>query len=51
MTTETLEVLPDPKRVIEGFRDTGYQFCAAIADVIDNSLAAEATVVKVQIDM
>jgi hypothetical protein len=51
LTSEAIEVLPDPKRVIEGFRDTGYQFSAAIADVIDNSLAAEATVVKVQIDM
>jgi Histidine kinase-, DNA gyrase B-, and HSP90-like ATPase len=33
---------PDPKRVIEGLRDTGYQFNTAVADVVDNSIAAEA---------
>lgn len=49
--TREMEVLPDPKRVIEGLRDTGYEFAAAIADIVDNSLAAEATLVKVQADM
>lgn len=45
------EVPPDPKRVIEGLRDTGYEFPTAIADIVDNSLAAEATLVKIQADM
>ncbi|MFT4804050.1 MAG: hypothetical protein ACI9YE_001248 [Psychroserpens sp.] len=34
---------PDPKRMIEGLRDTGYEFDTAIADIVDNSIAAEAT--------
>lgn len=44
-------VLPDPKRVIEGLRDTGYQFETAMADIIDNSIAADATVVDLRIEM
>lgn len=37
------EILPpDPKRIIEGLRDTGYQFNTAVADVVDNSIAADA---------
>jgi hypothetical protein len=35
-------LLPDAARVIEGLRDTGYQFSTAVADVVDNSIAAEA---------
>jgi hypothetical protein len=33
---------PDAARVIEGLRDTGYQFNTAVADVVDNSIAADA---------
>lgn len=42
---------PDPARVMEGLRDTGYDFNTAIADLIDNSIAAHATVVKVHIKL
>jgi len=45
------EVLPDPERMIEGLRDTGYDFKTAVADIIDNSIAANATTVDIQIDM
>lgn len=38
---------PDPSRVMEGLRDTGYDFNMALADLVDNSIAANATVVKV----
>ena len=48
---ESMEVLPDPKRVIEGLRDTGYQFDTAIADIIDNSIAAKAKFVDLKIEM
>lgn len=48
---EKLEVLPDPKRMIEGLRDTGYEFNTAIADLVDNSIAASATVVDIAITM
>jgi len=46
-----IECLPDPARVTEGLRDTGYEFDTAIADLIDNSIAAEADVVDVHINM
>lgn len=38
MPKNTKIVLPDTTRVIEGFRDTGYTFDAAIADIVDNSI-------------
>lgn len=50
---EELVSIPDPERTMEGLRDTGYDFKTAIADLIDNSIAAKATKVHVQanIDM
>ncbi len=51
MSKTYLEVLPDPKRVIEGLRDTGYQIETAIEDIIDNSIAAEATKIDVRLEM
>lgn len=44
---EDVELLPDPSRVIEGLRDTGYDFNTALADIVDNSIAAAATVVDI----
>lgn len=51
MAIETVETPPDPERMIEGLRDTGYKFNTAIADIIDNSIAAKATRVDLQILM
>lgn len=48
MTTETIEVQPDVARISEGLRDTGYEFNTAIADIIDNSIAAGASNVDVR---
>ena len=42
---------PDPGRVIEGLRDTGYDFNTALADIIDNSIAANATNVNILVTM
>ena len=42
---------PDPERIVEGLRDTGYNFNTAIADIIDNSIAAGAKSVNIIIDM
>src|ERR1700688_3040888 len=44
-------VNPDPARMIEGLRDTGYEFNTAIADIIDNSIAANAMIVDITIKM
>ncbi|MHB9004935.1 MAG: ATP-binding protein [Coriobacteriia bacterium] len=45
------ELQPDPSRLIEGLRDTGYNFNTAIADIIDNSIAANADFVKISVKM
>lgn len=42
---------PDPSRIMEGLRDTGYDFNTAMADLVDNSIAAYATVVKVNVQL
>lgn len=41
---------PDPERIVEGLRDTGYNFNTAMADIIDNSIAAHATKVDIRIN-
>lgn len=46
-----MELLPDPVRMVEGLRDTGYQFNTAVADVVDNSIAAKATSIEVALNM
>lgn len=40
-------VTPDTRRMVEGLRDTGYTFNSAVADLIDNSIAANASRVSV----
>lgn len=42
---------PDPVRMTEGLRDTGYEFNTAIADIVDNSIAAGADLIAVNIAM
>lgn len=42
---------PDPARVMEGLRDTGYDFNTAIADIIDNSIAADATKIDILLEL
>ena len=46
---ESIESIPNPGRTIEGLRDTGYFFETAVADLVDNSIAAGATKVSVQV--
>ena len=42
-----VEVSPDPARTAEALRGFGYQFDAALCDLIDNSIEAEATTISV----
>lgn len=42
---------PDAPRLINGLRDTGYDFRTASADIIDNSVAAGAEEINVRIDL
>ncbi|MBM6995766.1 ATP-binding protein [Paenibacillus sp. DXFW5] len=48
---KSIAVPPDATRIIEGLRDTGYEFNTAIADIIDNSIAAGATLVDIRFTM
>lgn len=40
---------PDPSRLIYGLRDTGYNVRTATADIIDNSIAANASRIAIEI--
>ena len=42
---------PNPAILIEGLRDTGYEFNTALADIVDNSIDANATQVDIMIEM
>ncbi len=42
-----VEVRPDPAKTAEALRGFGYQFDAALCDLIDNSIEAEATTISV----
>jgi hypothetical protein len=42
-----VEVIPSATRPINSLRDLGYEFVAAVADIVDNSIAARATEVKI----
>lgn len=46
---EDFELLPDPERIVNGLRDTGYDFNTAIADIVDNSIAANASLVNINV--
>ena len=48
---EEIELLPDPARIVNGLRDTGYNFNTAIADIVDNSIAAKATKISINVSM
>jgi len=50
MTAErrTSKTEPSAKRLIDALRDTGYSFESAIADLVDNSIAALATNIEIQ---
>ncbi|MGF7011620.1 hypothetical protein M2145_001041 [Lachnospiraceae bacterium PF1-21] len=47
----TIQCLPDPERIVEGLRDTGYTFNTAIADIIDNAVTADASNIDIRIDL
>ncbi len=49
--TEKHILPPIPKRLIEGLRDTGYDFDTALADIVDNSVDAGAERIDIGIDI
>lgn len=44
-----VELIPSAKRLIRSLRDIGYEFVDAVADIVDNSVEAEATVVSINL--
>nr|WP_319384384.1 ATP-binding protein [uncultured Roseibium sp.] len=40
---------PDAPRLIHGLRDTGYNFNTAAADIVDNSIAANASTITIEV--
>jgi hypothetical protein len=48
MTTK-VSVAPSARRLTRSLRDIGYSFESAIADLVDNSIAADATKIKISI--
>jgi hypothetical protein len=49
-TRGALEVIPAARRLISSLRDMGYEFATAVADLVDNSIEASATVVKIDVE-
>ncbi|MEW6330297.1 MAG: ATP-binding protein [Pseudomonadota bacterium] len=45
-----IEVIPSAKRLIKSLRDMGYDFPQAVADVVDNSIEAKASIVAIDIE-
>lgn len=44
-----VSLIPDPSILIKGLRDTGYDFNTSLADVIDNSVDAGASIIDIRI--
>lgn len=42
---------PDAPRLIHGLRDTGYDFNTAAADIVDNSIAAHASNINIEVTL
>lgn len=49
MAGKSFELIPSARRLITSLRDMGYDFAAAVADVIDNSIEAKATRIAVDV--
>ena len=49
MPQTSVAVVPDPGRTTEGLRDTGYSFETSVADLVDNSIAAEASDIDISV--
>jgi Histidine kinase-, DNA gyrase B-, and HSP90-like ATPase len=47
--SSTLEVIPSARRLVLSLRDVGYDFVHAVADLVDNSIAAGASLVDIDL--
>src|ERR1700682_2600160 len=49
LTSNSVELIPSARRLVQSLRDIGYDLPSAVADIIDNSIAAQATEVRVDL--
>jgi hypothetical protein len=47
---QPIQLIPSAKRLIKSLRDMGYDFSQAVADIVDNSVEAKATVVAIDVE-
>jgi hypothetical protein len=45
----TIEVIPAARRLVRSLRDMGYDFVQAVADLVDNSIAAGAKTIDITV--
>ena len=45
-----IEIIPSARRLMKSLRDMGYDFAQAIADVVDNSIAARSTRIRIDVE-
>jgi len=48
-TRQSIKVIPSASRLVRSLRDLGYEFPQAVADLVDNSITAGATRIRVDI--
>ena len=46
---QPIQLIPSAKRLIKSLRDMGYDFSQAVADIVDNSIEAKATLVAIDV--
>jgi len=49
LPSNAVQLIPSARRLVQSLRDIGYDLPSAVADIIDNSIAAEATEVRVDL--
>jgi len=47
---QAIEMIPSARRLIKSLRDMGYDFAQAVADVVDNSIEAKASLVAIDVE-
>jgi hypothetical protein len=50
-TKEPIILEPSAARLVESLRDTGYTFTTSVADIVDNSVSAEADKIEIILDV
>lgn len=50
MSSNGVPAIPGARRLIHSLRDMGYEFETAVADLVDNSIEARATTVRITVD-